>query len=99
MNQPGISPYPEAFKDQVVKEFNDAFDQLGVSISRAANQTAAQHGISRTTVIDWAKRRGAMPAPTWGMVYAKDDEILLLRQQIADLERTVAELQAQLPSP
>ena len=66
MIQPGVSPYPDSFKDQVVKEFNDAFDQLGVSISRAANQTAARHGISRTTVIDWAKRRDAMPSPTRG---------------------------------
>lgn len=96
MVQPGVSPYPDSFKDQVVKEFNIAFAQLGVSISRAANQTAARHGISRTTVIDWAKRRDAMPSPTWGMVYAKDDEIALLHNRINDLTRQISELQAHL---
>lgn len=80
------SPYTRAFKEQVVKQFNDTFKLLGVSVSRAAQQTANEHGIARTTVVTWAKDLGRMPEPTWGMIYAKDDEIALLREQVATLK-------------
>lgn len=82
----GFSPYTEAFKDKVVDEFNKTFALLGVSVSRAAQQTANAHGIARTTVVAWAKDRERMPEPTWGMIYAKDDEIAVLRSRIAAME-------------
>lgn len=86
------SPYTEAFKDKVVEDFNKTFGLLGVSVSRAAQQTANAYGIARTTVIAWAKDRERMPEPTWGMIYAKDDEIAVLQARVAELEANVKQL-------
>lgn len=86
MSADSYSPYTDAFKEKIVSHFNQTFDLLGVSVSRAAQQTADSHGIARTTVIAWAKAQGKMPQPTWGMIYAKDDQIAVLQARVAALE-------------
>lgn len=91
MSTDSYSPYTDAFKEKVVDSFVHTFEVLGVSVSRAAQQTATTFGIARTTVIAWAQALERMPQPTWGMIYAKNDEILLLKTRISELESTLSE--------
>lgn len=87
----GHSPYTDEFRTEVVDRFRELFDVLGNGITRAASITAKEKGVARSTVVEWAKSQDRMPVPTWHMIYEKDDQIELLRAQVAGLKRRLSE--------
>lgn len=86
------SPYTEQFRTETVDLFRELFAELGTGITRAAQIAAAERGVARSTVVDWAKAQDRMPTPTWHMIYERDDQIAVLEARVASLTRQLEKL-------